>query len=448
MGEDFYFRWELSLNMKLLTKAPRGTQDILPKDSYKWRFLENLMLEQAKIYGFSEIRTPTFEHTELFARSVGEDTDVVQKEMYTFLDKGNRSLTLRPEGTAGVVRAVLEHGLFNEALPLKLAYITSCYRYEKPQSGRFREFEQFGAEMFGSDSPAADAEIITLANTIFLRLGLKNIVLEINSIGCKECRKIYYEALKAHFAKNKKVLCETCQDRLDRNPLRVLDCKCPECKKIAETAPNILDFICQDCCAHFEEVKSYLDAAKISYVVNPTIVRGLDYYTKTVFEFVSHDSKTAGLVCGGGGRYNGLVEELGGNPLPALGFGLGVERILVAMQEQGIGVPQPSKCDIYLAAIGEAAYKKAFVLSSLLREASINSEFDSMQRGLKGQLKFADKIGAKFTLVLGENEINSGVAKIKNMETGDQSDIRLDESFLQDFFKIYLDFESKNLLKN
>lgn len=434
--------------MKLLTKAPRGTQDILPKDSYKWRFLENIMLEQAKIFGFSEIRTPTFEHTELFSRSVGEDTDVVQKEMYTFLDKGNRSITLRPEGTAGVVRAVLEHGLFNEALPLKLSYVTSCYRYEKPQSGRFREFEQFGSEMFGSDSPAADAEIIMLASSIFSRLGLKNIILEINSIGCKNCRKNYYMALKSYLNKHKENLCDTCKSRLDKNPMRILDCKCSSCKKIAETAPNILEFICNDCQTHFEEVKSYLNAAEVCYVVNPTIVRGLDYYTKTVFEFVCHNENNSSLVCGGGGRYNGLVEELGGNPLPALGFGLGIERILVVMQEQNIEISPPNTCDVYLAAIGNLAYKKAFVLSNQLREASINSDFDSMQRSLKAQLKFADKIGARFIIVLGDDEVTSGVAKIKDMATGEQQDISLNENFLQDFFKVLMEQESKSLFNN
>ena len=443
----FILDWGILFFMKLLTKAPRGTQDILPKDSYKWRFLENIMLDQARLYGFSEIRTPVFEHTELFLRSVGEDTDVVQKEMYTFEDKGGRSITLRPEGTAGAVRAMLEHGLFNDPLPLKLCYLSSCYRYEKPQSGRFREFRQFGVEMFGSDLPVSDAEIISFANSLFLRLGLENIVLEINSIGCKNCRKNYYKALKEYFCNKIEHLCDTCKTRLNQNPMRILDCKNPECKSIAEGAPNILDFICQDCNEHFNKLKWFLDDAGISYVINPKIVRGLDYYTKTVFEFVSHDEKTFGLVCGGGGRYNNLVEELGGNPLPALGFGIGLERLLSILDTQGISIDKPKSCEVYIAPLDEDFYSKAFILSNKLKEASINCQMDIFGRGLKSQLKYADKLNAKFVLTLGENEIQSNVAKLKNMETGEQFDIRLDENFLSDFMKIQLDFETKNIFK-
>lgn len=433
--------------MNLLTKAPRGTQDILPKDSYKRRFLENIMLDQASFYGFSEIRTPVFEHTELFLRSVGTDTDVVQKEMYTFLDKGKRSITLRPEGTAGVARAILEHGLFNEPLPLKLCYISSCYRYEKPQSGRFREFDQFGVEMFGSELPSSDAEVIALANSIFLRLGLKNITLEINSIGCKSCRKDYYRALKDYLNKSKDGLCETCKSRYDLNPMRILDCKNSLCKEISKNAPSILDYICTECSDHFSKLKNYLELLNIDYMVNPSIVRGLDYYTGTVFEFVSHDDSTRGLVCGGGGRYNGLVEELGGNYLPALGFGLGMERILLLMQSQDIKIAPPRSCDVYIASIGEKAFDKAFSLSALLKEASFKCEFDVMGRSVKAQLKYADKVGARFTMVLGEDELVSGKAKIKNMITGENFDISVNDNFLKDFMGIYIEMEHKDILK-
>lgn len=434
--------------MQLLTKAPRGTQDILPKDSYKWRFIENIMLNQAELFGFSEIRTPVFEHTELFNRSVGEDTDVVQKEMYTFKDKGGRSITLRPEGTAGAVRAMLEHGLYNESLPVKLSYITSCYRYEKPQSGRWREFSQFGVEMFGSAEPAADAEVICLAKTLFDRLGLCKISLEINSIGCPSCRAKYYEALKEYFESYKSELCETCLSRLDRNPMRILDCKSVVCSKIAEKAPDVLTFICGDCKDHFEELQGYLKAASIDYVINPKIVRGLDYYTRTVFEFVSKEENTTGLVCGGGGRYDGLVEELGGKPTPAIGFGLGIGRILLALENQGIEIPKSNKCDIYLASVGKEASMVAFNLTKMLRESSFIAQYDTIGRGLKAQMKYADKIGAKFTIVLGDEEIVSKKAKIKNMKTGDFLEISLDESFLTEFFKMHTEFENEKILKN
>lgn len=432
--------------MNLITKAPRGTQDILPEDSFKWRFLENIMMNQAKIYGFSEIRTPAFEHTELFLRSVGEKTDVVQKEMYTFLDKGKRSLTLRPEGTAGVARAILEHGLFNDALPIKLSYLTSCYRYEKPQSGRFREFRQFGVEMFGSEGPSSDAEVISLASSIFDRIGIKDIIVEINSIGCKHCRKNYYAALKEYFNENINLLCETCKERFSQNPMRILDCKNPECKKITQNAPSVLDFICDDCKDHFNKVKNYLDKSNIDYIVNPKIVRGLDYYTRTVFEFVSQNESTKGLVCGGGGRYNGLIEELGGNYLPALGFGLGMERILLAMEKQNIEIDDDNQCDIYIASVGDLALEKSMILTKLLRESSIKAEFDTLNRSLKAQMKYAGKVKAKFTMVLGEDEINASKAKVKNMSTGEFSEVSLNENFLNDFFKVYLDSESKNLL--
>ncbi len=431
--------------MNLLTKAPRGTQDILPSKSYKWRFIEDIMFDEVKLHGFKEIRTPVFEHTELFSRSVGEDTDVVQKEMYTFSDKGGRSITLKPEGTAGTVRSMLEHGLYNEPLPLKFAYATPCYRYEKPQSGRYREFHQFGVEMFGAGGPAADAQVISMASSLFARLGIENLSLQINSIGCKSCRKKYYNALKEYFSKYTGELCETCISRMDRNPMRILDCKSEVCSKIAKDAPKILDYICNDCKSHFNDVKEYLDVAGIAYEVNPTIVRGLDYYTRTVFEFVSKDSGTQGTVCGGG-RYDGLVQELGGNPMPAVGFGMGMERLILVMENQGIMINRDDICDVYIAPMDKGAAKMAFKLAKGLRECSFIALTDLMGRSFRAQMKYADKIGAKTCIVLGPDEIASGKAKVKNMKTGEQLDISLNNNFLTEYFNIHTRFENPELV--
>lgn len=420
--------------MDLLTKAVRGTQDILPKDSYKRRFVEDIMLKEASLYGFKEIRTPVFEHTELFDRGVGDGTDIVQKEMYTFNDRGGRSLTLKPEGTVSAARAMLEHGLFNDALPIKLTYITPCYRYEKPQAGRYREFYQFGVEMFGAGAPTADAEIICLAKTLFDRLGISNLTLEINSIGCPVCRKNYQAALKKYFYEHKDNLCKTCVDRLERNPMRIVDCKNPECQSVAQNAPDIIDFLCDDCRAHFGVVQKYLDNSKIEYKINPKIVRGLDYYTKTVFEFVSREDLQRSLVCGGGGRYDGLIEEIGGPSMPAVGFGVGVERLLLLMESQEINIPEPKSCDLFIATIGEEAGFKAFELAKKLREASVYAELDVAERGLKAQLKYASKINARFCLVLGESELASGQAEVKNMITGEKFNISLDDKkFVEDW---------------
>ena len=415
-----------------LIKAQKGTQDLLPIQTQKWQIVEDVMRSEAKIHGFGEVRTPVFEDTKLFQRSVGETTDVVQKEMYTFNDKGGRSITLRPEGTAGAVRAMLEHGMYNDGLPVKLYYFTSCYRYENTQAGRLREFHQFGVEMFGAPSPVADAEVIGLAKSIFDRLGVQNLSLEINSIGCPECRAKYYEVLKAYFNDYKDQLCETCQGRLDRNPMRILDCKSPVCGKIAENAPRMLDYLCDDCKAHFEKVKSYLTAANISFTVNPSIVRGLDYYTRTVFEFISTDLGAQSTVCGGG-RYDGLVEEMGGQHMPALGFGLGMERLMMIMDAQKIEMPAPDTCDLYIAALGEAAKTDVFELTHRLQEYSISAICDVNDRGLKAQMKYADKIGASYTIVLGDNELETKKADIKNMKTGEKSKIDLDENFVSQF---------------
>ena len=418
--------------MELITKAPKGTQDVLPGQSEKWQAVENVLRDEAALYGFHEIRTPVFEHTELFQRSVGETTDVVQKEMYTFRDKGDRSITLRPEGTAGAVRAFLEHGLFSAALPQKLWYETSCYRYEKMQKGRLREFHQFGVEMFGAADAMADAEVISIADSIFRRLGVKNLTLEINSIGCPACRAQYTQALKDYFGQYKDELCETCLERLEKNPMRLLDCKVPRCHEIGLQAPSILDYLDDDCRAHFETVKQALDALGIAYRVNDRIVRGLDYYTRTVFEFTTTDLGSQATVCGGG-RYDGLVAQMGGPATPALGFGMGLERLLLLMEAQGISFPAAQGCDLYIGSIGGAARQKAFALAGALRESGVAATFDEMGRGVKAQMKYADKIGARFSMVLGDNELSEGKAEIKNMQTGEKTSVPLDENFAKAF---------------
>ena len=418
--------------MALLTRGPKGTQDILPGQSGRWQAIEHALRSEASVRGFQEIRTPVFEHTELFQRSVGDTTDIVQKEMYTFTDKGGRSVTLRPEGTAGAVRAMLEHALYNDGLPVKLYYITSCYRYEKPQAGRLREFHQFGVEMFGSSAPVSDAEVICTAKSVFDRLGIQNLSLEINSVGCPTCRAVYHDALKTYFSGQKENLCETCLGRLERNPMRILDCKSPVCSEIAKHAPKMTDYLCDDCRAHFDGVQQYLRAAGVDFSVNPSIVRGLDYYTNTVFEFVSCDLGAQSTVCGGG-RYNGLVEEMGGKPLPALGFAIGLERLLLIMEAQGIEVPVSPRCEVYLASIGEAAAQEAFRLKNCLQECGVPAECDLCARSLKAQMKYADKIGAKFTLVLGDDEIAAGRGTLKNMQTGEKTELSLRDSFTAEF---------------
>ena len=423
--------------MALITKKIKGTEDVLPKQSYRWQFVENIMREEARAYGFKEIRTPVFEHTELFARGVGQTTDVVQKEMYTFDTKGGESVTLRPEGTAGAARAVLEHSLEQDGLPIKASYFVSCYRYEKPQAGRLREFHQFGIEEYGTQAPAADAEIICLAQSVLDRLGLSQVHLEINSIGCPECRAKYNQALKEYFTQYKDRLCPTCLTRLEKNPMRLLDCKSPEDKEIAKDAPKITDYLCEECEVHFTEVKKYLDAAGVEYTVNPTIVRGLDYYTKTVFEFVTDCIGAQGTVCGGG-RYDGLIEELGGKHMPSLGFAMGMERLLMVMDAQKIEIPDNDKTALYIATMGDAAKVKAFELLRQVRECGLIAETDVVGRGLRAQMKYADKIGAKYSVVLGDNEIEENKARVKNMETGEQTELALDESFADKFSVLQL----------
>ena len=425
--------------MDAMYKAVRGTQDVLPADSGKWQYMEQTALSIAQDFGYREIRTPVFEQTALFQRSVGETTDVVQKEMYTFLDKGERSVTLRPEGTAGAARAALEHGLLAGALPVKTSYVTSCYRYEKPQAGRLREFHQFGVEMAGAASHVADAQVIGVAKAVFDALGVTGLRLELNSIGCPECRARYHEALKAYFASHLGELCETCRDRLERNPMRILDCKSPVCSAIAKDAPKVLDYICGDCRAHFEGLKKDLDAMGVAYTVNPTIVRGLDYYTRTVFEFVATGIGAQGTVCGGG-RYDGLIELLGGAPTPSVGFAMGLERLLLVMEQQGCEFPPERSCTIYIGSMGEAASLKAVELAAGLRAEGFWAECDSVGRSVKAQMKYADKLGAKYSCIIGDNELAEGRARVKRMDTGEAAEVPLSaEGFLKYVYHNMLD---------
>ena len=429
--------------MALITKAIKGTKDVLPKDVHKNQYIEATALDIASKFGYKEIRTPVFEHTELFQRGVGDTTDVVQKEMYTFDDKGGRSITLRPEGTAGAVRSFLENGLCNEALPQKVCYLTSCYRYEKPQAGRLREFHQFGVECFGTASPLADAEIIALAKSIFDTLGVRDLSLEINSIGCPKCRAEYHKALKEYFASRKDELCDTCKGRLDRNPMRILDCKSPICHEIAQGAPVVIDYLCDECKEHFEKVQKYLDAQNIEYKINPQIVRGLDYYTKTVFEFVSNSIGAQGTVCGGG-RYDGLVEELGGQHTASLGFAMGLERLMLLMEAQGCEFPQAEKPDLFIVALGEKATLKALEIAKDMREEGFSALLDLNQRSIRAQMKHADKLGAKFNVVIGDNEVENKIAKLKNMQTGEETEINLD-TFVSGFYNISLNDQLADL---
>lgn len=429
--------------MALITKAIKGTKDVLPSEVYKNQYIEATCLTVAENFGYKEMRTPVFEHTELFQRGVGDTTDVVQKEMYTFDDKGGRSITLRPEGTAGAARSFLENGLSNEALPQKICYLTSCYRYEKPQAGRLREFHQFGIECFGATSPLADAEMIALAKQIFDELGVKDLHLELNSIGCPTCRAKYHKALKEYFASRVDELCDTCRDRLDRNPMRILDCKSPVCSEIAKDAPVVLDYLCDECKEHFEKTKSYLDAMNIEYIVNPQIVRGLDYYTKTVFEFVADSIGAQGTVCGGG-RYDGLIEELGGQHTPSLGFAMGLERLQLVMEAQGCEFPEPSRPDLFIVAMGDKATLKAVEIAKDMRDEGYSVVYDLNGRSLRAQMKYADKINAKYNVVIGDNEVDTKSAVLKDMATGEQSNISL-ETFVSGFYSITLDSQLKDL---
>ena len=409
----------------MLTQAPKGTKDVLPSEVYKWNYVESIIREICSLHGYKEMRTPTFEHTELFERGIGDTTDVVQKEMYTMEDKGGRSITLKPEGTAPFVRAFIEHSMFNDIQPVKLYYITSSFRYEKPQSGRLREFHQFGIEAFGISDPSVDAEVINVAMMLYSRLGVKNLEIRINSVGCPKCRAEYNKKLKEYLAGKLSNLCETCRDRYNKNPMRIIDCKEEKCKEQLTDVPYMLDNICDECRDHFEGLKSSLETLGLTYVVDPRIVRGLDYYTKTAFEIVSKDIGAQGTVCGGG-RYDGLIEECGGPNTPGIGFGLGLERLLLVIESQGVEIPVPVFMDVYVANMGEEGAKEALRQINKLRKEGIKAEKDYMGRSLKAQMKYANKINAGYVVVLGEEEIKSGRIKVKDMSTGSEEEINLE----------------------
>ena len=410
---------------EMIIKVPKGTKDILPEDIYKWQYIEKNIREICHIYGYKEIRTPIFEYTELFKRGVGSTTDVVQKEMYTFEDKGGRSITIRPEGTAPVVRSYIENSLYAQPQPIKLYYIASCCRHENPQKGRLRQFHQFGAEIFGSEEPEADAEIISLASAFLKKLGIKGLQIKINSIGCSNCREKYSDKLKEYFNNYLDDLCSTCIERLDRNPLRILDCKKDSHKSFIDNVPVLAQYLCSECREHFEELKNILDDIGIDYIIDHTIVRGLDYYTKTVFEFVSTDIGAQGTICGGG-RYDGLVEQLGGPPTQGIGFGLGLERLLMVMESQNVKFPEPDTLQLFIATVGDKADVPAQKIIHNLRGKGISCDKERTGRSLKAQMKYADKINAKYTVVLGEDEINTGTVNLKNMKTGESFEVSID----------------------
>ncbi len=410
----------------MLTNAPKGTKDIMMDQVYKWHYIEKKWKEICERYGFKEIRTPMFEHTELFQRGVGDTTDIVQKEMYTFEDHGGRSITLKPEGTSPAVRAFIEHKQYAEVQPIKLYYDIPCFRYEKPQSGRLRQFHQFGVETFGTPNMVADAEIIAIGYDFLTSMGVTDLTLEINSVGCPECRAKHRKALKEFLAPKYDQLCDTCKSRYEKNPMRILDCKSPIDQELVQGAPMMIDFLCEDCKKAFEDLQKNLESIGIPYVVNPKIVRGLDYYTKTAFEFVTNSLGAQGTVCGGG-RYDNLVEEVGGPPIPGVGFGLGKERLLMLMEANGVEIPKPTDCDIFIATMGEAAKLYGQKLLFDLRRNGVKCQIDDLQRNFKGQFKYADRLGAKYAVVIGDNELETGVATLKDMEKGQQTEVKFDE---------------------
>ena len=408
-----------------MINKPRGTEDILPADSLLWQRIEQAAREVCSAYGYNEIRTPVFEDTSLFQRGVGDTTDVVQKEMYTFEDKGGRSITLRPEGTASLVRSFIENSLYADPQPTKLFYLISCYRYEKPQSGRLREFHQFGIECFGGTSEATDAEVIALALSFFKKLGIRDLKLKLNSIGCPVCKKTYNQKLREYFEQYKDKLCDTCLTRLEKNPMRIIDCKSEICSEIAKDAPRIIDHLCDDCKEHFDKTQEYLNALGIDFTIDSGIVRGLDYYTRTVFEITSDSLGAQSSVCGGG-RYNGLVEELGGKPTDGIGFAVGLERLVMIMKNQGLDkdIP-PNQPRIFIVSIGDSSDIAAQKLVFDLRSRGCHAERDLCGRSVKAQMKYANKLGAAFSMVLGEDEISAGKAGLKNMKTGETVNVSL-----------------------
>lgn len=409
----------------MIIQAPKGTRDILPSEVYKWQYIEKTISRLCQNYGYKEIRFPVFEYTELFQRGVGDTTDIVRKEMYTFSDKGGRSITLRPEGTAGVVRSYIQNGMASLPQPVKMYYNITAYRYENVQKGRYREFRQFGVEAFGSKGPAVDVEIISMLDALFTSLELKDIELKINSIGCPDCRKAYNKKLSEYLKAHLSNLCGNCKERYDKNPLRTLDCKNEKCREYALRAPAMVDGLCPECSEHFKGVKTGLNNLGINYYVDKNIVRGLDYYTKIIFEFVSENVGTQGTICGGG-RYDQLIETCGGTPTSGIGFALGMERILLEIESQGIDICKCEGIDIYLATIGEEAEKFAEKLIYSLRKSDISAERDLMGRSLKAQMKYANKLNAAYVVVLGDEEIESNKAVLKNMNNGEQKDVSLD----------------------
>ena len=415
-----------------MINIPKGTKDVLPEESYKWHYVEKTVREVARTFCVNEIRTPSFEHTELFLRGVGDTTDIVNKEMYTFEDKGGRSITLKPEGTAGVARAFIENSLYGNAQPTKMYYITPVFRYEKPQAGRLREHHQFGIEYYGAYSPSADVEVMMLAKAIFDKFGVGNLVLNINSIGCPNCRKEYNSALKSYLGLRLNDMCPTCRERFEKNPLRILDCKEEGCRAITKDAPSVIDYLCDDCKAHHESVCRQLDALGVNYVVNPHIVRGLDYYTRTVFEFISSNIGAQGTVCAGG-RYNNLVEQVGGKPCPAVGFGMGIERLLLVLESLGLEVGKAYVPDIYFAPVCDKAREITPALALNLRSKGLAVDYDIMDRGFKPQLKYANKTGVKYLVILGEDEIAKNSASVKDMQSGEQVEVAIQK--LEEFFK-------------
>ena len=411
----------------MLTKAPRGTKDIVPAEAYKWNYLEGKFRDLCRLYGYEEIRTPIFEHTELFKRGVGDTTDIVQKEMYTFKDRGDRDLTLKPEGTAGVIRAFIENKMYAETQPTKLFYITPCFRYERPQSGRQRQFHQFGVEAIGSDTPSLDAEVISLAMQFLGEAGLKDLTVSINSVGCPVCREEYNQLLKDYLAAKADVLCDLCNDRRDKNPMRVIDCKNETCQANIVDIPLMADHLCENCKDHFSQLKQYLDEMDINYVVDKKIVRGLDYYKRTAFEIISNDLGAQSTVCGGG-RYDGLVEQIGGpSGYSGIGFGLGAERLLLTLEANGVEIGNPNHTDIFVVTIGDKAKLKSFSILKDLRDNHISVDKDHLDRSLKAQFKYSNKINAKYTIVIGDDELDKDEATLKNMETGDQKLIKISE---------------------
>lgn len=416
----------------MLTQAPKGTKDVLPSESYKWQYVEGIIREICALNGYKEMRTPIFEHTELFERGIGDTTDVVQKEMYTMEDKGGRSITLKPEATASFVRAYIEHSMFNDIQPVKIFCTTPCFRYEKPQSGRLREFHQFDIEVFGSSDPSVDAEVINVAMMLYERLGVKNLEIRINSVGCPKCRAEYNKKLKEYLYKKLDNLCDACKERYSKNPMRVIDCKEEKCKEQLTDIPYILDCVCDECREHFEGLKKSLDILGLQYVIDPKIVRGLDYYTKTAFEIVSKDIGSQGTVCGGG-RYDGLIEECGGPSTPGIGFGLGLERLLLVVENQGLEIPLPVYMDVFIANMGKEAAEEALKQVNKLRKEGIKAEKDYMGRSLRAQMKYANKINARYVTVLGEEEIKSRRIKVKDMNKGSEEEINLDA--LSDYIK-------------